>query len=151
MTLNDKELKVEGSEGDLSTTSSVLVLTRRPSTEEWKDKIIKGIEVTVLPKNLEGEGCLSLQLANKKKEVLYKAQQIPLVKLRIGLDNGYPCTSAPRVEVLSTFYKKYEEKIIEALISKWSPESMVLYEWYNFCEIELFDEIFQPIKTDDGF
>lgn len=60
MTLNDKELKVEGSEGDISTTSTVLVLTRRPSTEEWKDKIIKGIEVTVLPKNLEGEGCLSL-------------------------------------------------------------------------------------------
>ena len=64
------------------------------------------------------------------------------MKLRIGLDNGYPCTSAPKVEVLSKFYKKYEEKIIEALISKWSPESMVLYEWYNFCEIELFDEIF---------
>ena len=52
MTLNDKELKVEGAEDD--TTTSVLVLTRRPSKEEWKDKIIKGIEITVLPKNLEG-------------------------------------------------------------------------------------------------
>ena len=52
MTLNDSELKVEGAEDD--TTTSVLVLTRRPSKEEWKDKIIKGIEVTVLPKNLEG-------------------------------------------------------------------------------------------------
>ena len=55
MTLNDKELKVEGSDGDI-TAPTVLVLTRRPSKEEWKDKIIKGIEVTVMPKNLEGEG-----------------------------------------------------------------------------------------------
>jgi len=55
MTLNDKELKVEGSDGDI-TTPTVLELTRRPSKEEWKDKIIKGIEVTVMPKNLEGEG-----------------------------------------------------------------------------------------------
>lgn len=140
MTLNDKELKVEGSDGDI-TTPTVLELTRRPSKEEWKDKIIKGIEVTVMPKNLEGEG-ETLQLANEKKEVLYKAQQIPLVRLRIGLDNGYPSTSPPIVEVVSTFYKKYEEKIIEALISKWSPESMVLYEWYNYCEIDMFNEIF---------
>jgi preprotein translocase subunit Sss1 len=60
MTLNDKDLKVEGSEEEKST--SVLVLTRRPSKEEWKDKIINGIEITVLPKNLEGEGDSNLSL-----------------------------------------------------------------------------------------
>ncbi len=49
MTLNDKELKVEGI--DKEALSSVLVLTRRPSKEEWKDKDIKGIEITVMPKN----------------------------------------------------------------------------------------------------
>jgi hypothetical protein len=144
MTLNDKELKVVGSSDGDTSIPTVLVLTRRPSKEEWKDKIITEIEITVLPKNLEGdgEGGLSLQLSNQKKEVMYKAQQIPLVRLRIGLDNGYPCTSAPRVAVLSQFYKRYEEKILEALVSKWSAESMVLYEWYNYCEIDLFNEIF---------
>jgi hypothetical protein len=44
---------------------------------------------------------------------------MPLVKLRINIDNGYPSTSAPEIEVLSLFYKKYEEKIIEGLKSRW--------------------------------
>lgn len=76
---------------------------------------------------------------------------MPLVRLKIGLDNGYPCQSAPKVEVVSNFYKKYEEKIIEALISRWSPEAMVLYDWYSYCETDLFNEIFMPIKVEDGF
>ena len=67
---------------------------------------------------------------------------MPLIKLKIGLDNGYPFQSAPKVEIMSKFYKKYEEKIIEALVSRWSPEAMVLYDWYSFSETDVVNEVF---------
>ncbi len=42
-----------------------------------------------------------VELVNEKEVLVHKAQQMPLVRLKIGLNNGYPCESPPRVEVIS--------------------------------------------------
>ena len=67
MTLNERELKVEG--GDGSSIDSVLVLSRRPSKDDWKEKNIKSLEMSVMPKNQQGgqdSELFNLELVNEK-------------------------------------------------------------------------------------
>jgi hypothetical protein len=75
---------------------------------------------------------------------------LPLLRLKINLTNGYPTLNAPAVHV-EGFYKKYEAILIEKLHERWQPETLVLYDWYSFCENDMFSEVMKHRKFEETY
>lgn len=76
----------------------------------------------------------------------YRATVLPLVLLTIDLPPSYPSHSPPALK-LEGFHHRYEEQLREKLMSKWFPEQMVLYEWFDFCKNDFYSEIISPKPT----
>lgn len=140
MTLNERELKVEGRD-----TKEELKLSRRPSKNEWKNCDIKSVQISIVPKTPTDK---PVQFLTDEK-VEYTAPSMPLLVLNIELLPTYPSHQPPKVSIKG-FYERYSAILIDKLNSRWSSDVLVLYDWYSYCETELFtDQIIKATEQEE--
>ena len=75
-------------------------------------------------------------------------RELPILTLNIELPKDYPSQATPKVAI-NGFYQKYLEVLTNKLNEKWSPDSLVLYEWYSYCVTDFFSEIVSPTREND--
>ena len=101
------------------------------------------IELCIIP-DMPDEKPLSLLVVSSKQSKDFVIKQLPLIKLEITIDEGYPSRNSPFVKV-NGFYGRFEEELKSVLTEeKWTSEAMVLYDWYSYCKSEFISEIVRP-------
>ncbi len=78
----------------------------------------------------------------------HQVREMPILTLNIELPEGYPSNETPKVAIKG-FYKRYFVELTNKLNEKWSPDSLVLYEWYSYCVTDFFSEIVSPATEND--
>jgi E3 ubiquitin-protein ligase RNF14 len=148
MTLNENEMKVICEGGD---ALQELQLSRRPSRDDWKGKEIRAIHITIQPTSMSDLPMeLIVNRGEGKGNVRYRTVMHPVLTLKIDLPPSYPSHSPPSLTI-EGFYHKYYDKLWGILKEKWFPEQMVMYEWFDFCKNDFFQQIIdpQPCQVDD--
>lgn len=74
-------------------------------------------------------------------------ERIPLMKMRVRIPPGYPGDDPPGVEIKG-FYARYKEQIEKTLVDRWSPGSLVLYDWYTYLLSDFLDELVLPLDKE---
>jgi hypothetical protein len=103
------------------------------------------IEYTLIPQRA-GDKLIELKVSlSKPGAVSLTSERVPLMRVRIGIGQGYPSEEPPSLNVQG-FYGKYQEQLREILDERWSPGMLVLYDWYSYLQSDFLDEVVLPIK-----